>query len=177
MAGRDARGVGIQYLAMLVRPEEITQGEIQHALSMPISNPSKEHLRRPGHQAGASGTDSGNEVPEGMRFAMDMTDAQINPGLLPNLRPTRKLARTVGRALRDYGWFITDTSGADSFSLNLRHRPMHCGRRRGSTRHRLQRELLDGLITQSRIYTIVPSDQYPNQSLAPPNPPTGLIVN
>src|SRR5262249_49597527 len=36
-----SRGIGIQYLAMLVRPQEIAQGRIEHALSMPIKNTSR----------------------------------------------------------------------------------------------------------------------------------------
>lgn len=80
-----SRGVGIPYLAMLVRPEEILAGEIAHALSMPVRNPSMEFYLPPATKleryAGSPGgtCDTPGEtwpscvppnyaIPEGMRF-------------------------------------------------------------------------------------------------------------
>jgi hypothetical protein len=173
-----SRGVGIQYLAMLVRPEEISQGEIKHALSLPVSNPSKTTYVAPATKLEHSGSDSGNEIPEGMRFALDVTDAQIESWVATKPAAYQKLARTVARALRDYGWFVTDTSGAAHFQFEAQASADALWKAQGiDPASSTAENLLDGLITQSRIYTIVPSDQYPNQSLAPPNPPSGLSVN
>lgn len=171
-----SRGAGIPYLAMLVRPEEIMQGEIRHALSMPIRNtdgrifvPPATKLEYPDHPP--------DGIPEGMRFALRVADEQIEAWIasLPKELPvqTRFSARVIARALRDYGWFITDTSGGahlqfeDRISagekweaLGLDHREI-----RGKE---YPRDLLDGLLTRERIYAIVPSDEYPPDLQARP---------
>jgi hypothetical protein len=173
-----SRGVGIQYLAMLVRPEEIAKGEIKHALSVPITNPSKTFYVAPATKLEHPGSEISNPIPEGMRFALNVTDAQIESWVATKPAAYQKLARTVARALRDYGWFITDTSGAAHFQFEAQASADALWKAQGiDPASSTAANLLDGLITQSRIYTIVPSDQYPNQSLAPPNPPTGISVN
>ena len=54
-----------------------------------------------------------NSVPEGMRFSLRLTDAEIDAWL--NSRGytgvTRSTARTIAIGLRDYGWMVTDTDG------------------------------------------------------------------
>jgi hypothetical protein len=114
---------------MLVRPEEIMQGEIRHALSMPIRNTDGKlsvapatKIEHPSHP--------GDQIPEGMRFALKLTDEQIDewtaslPKHLPEV--TRYSARVIATALRDYGWFITDTS-VEPFRLDpiSPHGPSH----------------------------------------------------
>ncbi len=165
---KSSRGVGIQYLAMLVRPEEIAQGEIRHALSMPIRNTSGKLFLPPATKL--EHPDRPDGIPEGMRFALSVTDRDIDlwlKGLPPELpEGMRRYARTLARALRDYGWFITDTSGG----AHLQHEawvsageewtalglaPVEVGGKE------YPRDLLDGLLTQERIYAIVPSDRYP----------------
>jgi hypothetical protein len=51
-------------------------------------------------------------VPEGTRFSIDVTDTQIEAWL--NSRgytgTLRNTARTIARGLRDYGWFLGDSS-------------------------------------------------------------------
>jgi len=166
---RPSRGIGIQYLAMLVRPEEIVQGEIRHALSMPIINtdgevfvPPATKLEHPDHP--------GDQVPEGMRFALDVTDAEIDTWIrsLPRDLPEgmRRAARIIAAALRDYGWFITDTSGGAHLQFESRVTAGDQWTALGLDDLELggqeyPRDLLDGLITQDRIYTLVPSDRYP----------------
>jgi hypothetical protein len=170
------RGVGIQQLAMLVQPEEVALGVIRHGLSMPITNPDGSTYVAPATKVEHPG--SGTGVPEGMRFAIDVTDAEINAWVATKPAAYQKLARTVAVALRDYGWFITDTSGADGWQMESAESADALWRAQGIVPGPgTAPNLMDGLVTQSRIYAIVPSDQYPNQSLAPPNPPTGLIVN
>ena len=164
-----SRGCGIQYFAMLVVPEEIMQGEIRHALSMPIINtdgefyvPPATKLEYPDHPP--------DGIPEGMRFALQIDDAGIEawiaslPAGLP--QTTRNSARIIARALRDYGWFITDSSGGAQLQFEDYHTAGDEWRALGLDERTLDwieypRDLLDGLVTQDRIYALVPSDQYP----------------
>jgi hypothetical protein len=175
-----SRGVGIQYLAMLIRPEEIEKGVINHALSMPVANPDPTtHVAPATKTEGLSGSNSSKgAVPEGMRFALDVTDAQIESWVATKPSAYQRLARTIAHAMRDYGWFVTDHSGAAHIQLEADASAGDLWRAQGiEPGSSTLSDLLDGLITQSRIYTIVPSDQYPNQTLAPPNPPSGISVN
>ena len=166
---RPARGIGVQYLAMLVRPQEVVQGEIHHALSMPIRNtdgrqfvPPATKLEHPGRPAG---------IPEGMRFALDMTDAEIESWLAslpPEVERMRPYAGIVARALRDYGWFITDTSGGAHLQneawVSAGEKWSKLGMdtvRAGDKQY--PHDLLDGLMQRERIYALVPSDQYPGR--------------
>jgi hypothetical protein len=169
-----SRGVGIQYLAMLVRPEEIMQGEIKHALSMPISNPSKTFYVAPATKLEHPGSEIPNPIPEGMRFALDVTDEEIESWLATKSvsSATRNSLRIIARALRDYGWFITDTSGSAGWQFEERLTGEPGWEQVGLDEGSNPRDLMDGLLSQGRIYTIVPSDQYPDVSMAPPNPPT-----
>ena len=159
-----SREIGIAYLAMLVRPEEVSAGVICHALSMPIKNTSGQTFVAPATKLEFPTGRAG--IPEGTRFALDVTDAEISDwadGLPGKMRPA---GVAIAHALRDYGWFITDTSGGASLqfearvsaakrwdALGLRERPV------GSKVY--PRDLLDGLLLPSRIYVIVPSRQYP----------------
>lgn len=169
---KPSRGCGIPYLAMLGRPEEIMLGEIRHALPMVIRNTDgalfvapATKLEHPEH--------SPDGIPEGMRFALRVSDGEIEAWLrsLPSdlAEETRQSARVVARALRDYGWFISDTGGAASLqfesaasahekwrALGLDVRPFA-----GRLEHPSNpRNLLRGLMRDDRIYAIVPSDQY-----------------
>jgi len=75
----------------------------------------------PTGECGAQGqqntaTDRSKTVPEGMRFALNMTDGQIDDWLNSrNYTGTkRSTARIFAVALRDYGWIISDTTCWDS---------------------------------------------------------------
>lgn len=168
---KPSRGCGIQYLAMLVRPEEILAGVIEHALSMPVINTDGDFFVAPATKL--EHPDNPTGIPEGMRFAIDVTDTEIEAWIssLPTALPdaTRTTARIIARALRDYGWIITDTSGSahwqfeyigtapewvdlglDTLSADWKYYP---------------RDLMDGLVTKERIYALVPSDEYPAVSV------------
>lgn len=164
-----SRGIGIQYLAMLIRPQEIIAGRIDHALSMPIRNTDRNSSVPPATKVEGKGP-SRNAIPEGTRFALQVSDAEIEAWIdsLPAELPpaTRTTARILARAMRDYGWFITDnaggatiqfearvTAGEDWVRLGLDDREIHD--------KKYPRDLLDGLITPERLYAIAPSDQYP----------------
>ena len=163
-----SRGIGIQYLAMLVRPEEIAQGEIRHALSMPIRNTNGKYFVPPATKLEWPDNPA-NGIPEGMRFALDVSDHDIDEWLhmLPRglSESTRKSARIIATALREYGWFITDTSGAAHLQFEDRLTAEEDWRKLGLEMQTVggkeyPRDLLDGLFKEERIYTLVPSDQY-----------------
>jgi hypothetical protein len=163
-----SRGCGIQYLAMLVRSFEIACGEIRHALSMPIANPSGEEYVAPATKL--EHPELGAGIPEGTRFAIDVTDQEIEDWV--NALPaslseeTRSSARIIGAALRDYGWFVTDTSGGAHLQFEDRFTAEDDWVALGLGEQEVEwsvypRDLIDGLITEDNIYAIVPSDQYP----------------
>lgn len=166
-----SRGCGIQYLAMLVRPEEIIAGEIRHALSMPIRNTDGDFYVAPATKL--EHPDNPTGIPEGMRFALNVSDQEIEDWInsLPKQLPaqTKSSARTIAKALRDYGWFITDTSGGASIQLESRASAGNEWDSLGLGYYSVYYEqdypsnLLDGLMKPERIYALVPSDQYPNQ--------------
>jgi hypothetical protein len=164
---RPSRGIGVQYLAMLVRPEEVRQGEIRHGLSMPIRNTDGTEFVAPATKLEHPGRPVG--IPEGMRFALEFTEEEMEEwlqSLPPEVEQMKTYARIVGRALRDYGWFITDTSGG----AHLQHEAWVTAGEEWSALgletvevagKEYPRDLLDGLMQRERIYVLVPSDQYP----------------
>jgi hypothetical protein len=66
-------------------------------------------------------------------------------------------------ALRDYGWFITDTAGGAHFQFEDyatardKWNDLGLGERSIGWKN-YPTDLLDGLITRERIYAIAPSD-------------------
>jgi hypothetical protein len=167
-----SRGVGIQYSAMLVRPEEVAQGVIEHALSMPIRNTSGSEFVAPGTKLEFPGVRP-DGIPEGTRFALDVTDEQIDAHLasLPDSVPdiTKSSLKTIMVAMRDYGWFITDTAGSAHIQLESTTTAQKEWEELGMIDRDVggavyPRDALDGLIRESRIVAFVPSDQYPAPS-------------
>ncbi len=157
-----SRGVGINYLAMLVRPWEIKQGKIEHALSMPIPGTSGSFYVAPATKLEHPGKTG--SIPEGMRFALNVTEKQIDD-YVATLKTTAEVKRAVKIilvAMKDYGWFITDTSGAPTLQFeapeSARAKWNALGIFEDQTHPRFS---LGGFITADKIITIVPSDQYP----------------
>lgn len=163
-----SRGIGVNYLAMLVRPWEIEKGVIEHALSMPIIGTSGQFFVAPATKLEHPGK-VGN-IPEGMRFALRATDAEIDSYIatLTGLSAAKKRAvKIIFVALRDYGWFITDTAGGHTFQFEAPESAQAewerigvlPGQSVGGVEH--PRFSLYNFLTADRIITIVPSDQYP----------------
>jgi hypothetical protein len=163
-----SRGVGINYLAMLVRPWEIEQGKIEHALSMPIVGTSGSFYVAPAtklEHPGKVGT-----IPEGMRFALNVTydeiDTYVN-SLTALTAAKKKAIRVILVAMKDYGWFVTDTAGGhtlhfeapESAQAEWERIGVLPGQSIGGVEY--PRFTLSKFLTQDRIVTIVPSDQYP----------------
>ena len=94
-----------------------------------------------------------------MRFALDVSDDEIEAwvsSLPPEVEQMKGYARVIGRALRDYGWFITDTSGG----ANLQNEAWVSAGDRWSKLglatvrvggKEYPRDLLDGLLQRERI--------------------------
>jgi len=165
-----SRGCGIQYLAMLTRPEEIMQGAIRHALSMPAKNPNSKFFVPPATKTDGSKFGIPEGVPEGMRFALNVTDEVIEEwiqGLPKELgEATRYSARVIAVALRDYGWIITDNSGGAFFQFESNGTAGEKWKVLGLDKREIDgqeypRDLLNGLLKKERIYALVPSHQYP----------------
>ncbi len=171
-----SRGAGIPYLAMLVRGHEIVGGKIDHALSMTVVNTDGDSYFPPATKIEHKGLRK-NGLPEGIRFALDVTDDEVEawvnelPGDLSDA--TRRSARIIAHALRDYGWFVTDSSGGATLQFEARLTARDCWKEAGLENVEVDykefpRDLLDGLMTRERIYTLVPSDAYPDHLKARP---------
>lgn len=169
-----SRGAGIPYLAMLVRGQEIIQGEIRHALTLTVGNtdgflfvPPATKVEHPGVRR--------DGIPAGTRYALDITDLEIEHwiGTLPKELPkeAKLSARTIARALRDYGCFVVDSSGGSAMQFESRLTAGDIWAQVGLERMQVgwkeyPRDLLDGLLTPDRLYALVSSDQYPSHRLA-----------
>lgn len=169
-----SRGCGIPYLAMLVRPAEVAAGAVRHALSMPLLGVDKRAFVAP-----ATRTDGGEPgfgvvdgVPEGTRLALDVSDQDLQAWALAvpaRLGPAaRRSALTIGRALRDYGWFVTDHAGSAhlQFEDRLTAGPAWDALGLADVElagKRYPRDLLDGLVTRERIYALA-APPYPGQA-------------
>jgi hypothetical protein len=113
-----SRACGIAYFAMLVTPEEVAAGVIDHALSMSgVRNTSPDYVA-PAVKSDGS-TDGG--VPVGTRYALTMTDDEIDAWVESKAAELRPLARALGIALRDYGWIVTDTGGGAFIQIEDYH--------------------------------------------------------
>jgi hypothetical protein len=162
---RPSRGCGIQYLAMLVRPGEVADGAIRHALSMPAKGVDRLLYLPPATKTDGDRRGISNGVPEGMRFALRVTDAEIEAWIskLPAAlgSATRQSARIIARALRDYGWFITDYAGSahfqfeDRLTAGAQWTSLGLGKISAGWKE-YPRDLLDGLLQRERIYALAP---------------------
>lgn len=102
------------------------------------------------------------QIPSGMRFALDMKDADIDAWLATKTDYSarkKQTARIFAIALRDYGWIVGDTTcwGAH-FPLAGSANPVAKQKwaSLGITDETSQ-NLLDGLFTRERIYAVSPS--------------------
>jgi hypothetical protein len=102
-----SRGSGIPSYAGLVRPWEILQGRIEHALAFGYTEPAADKCVFP-----ASKTDGDSSlpysIPEGARLQLDptLTDADFDK---MGLNRTGKI---IARALQEYGMISVDHSGS-----------------------------------------------------------------
>jgi hypothetical protein len=105
------RGAGVPYLAGLVRPCEIEQGRIEHALAFAYDSPSAEYVY-PATKSDGIGEDP-TALPEGARLQLDpaLSDAEIRAW------GCKGPCLTIARALQKYGMYVIDNSGRDKVML------------------------------------------------------------
>lgn len=183
-----SRGVRIQHYAMVTEPAEVAAGEIRHALMMGVSNTMFGPVCTPGElETAAAGSTCGfalspaggvewaagpwttsalsdteqreRSVPEGMRLALRMSDAEIEAwldarGYTGTLRET---ARVFAVALVDYGWFVTDTGGTAPFNVSGSANVETAAAWRALGIEGDGRDLLFGLITRERLWVVEPA--------------------
>lgn len=109
-----SRGAGVPYLAGLVRPSEIRQGRIDHALAFGCNTPNSLFVfpatKSDGHGAFPS-------LPEGARLQLDprLTDRDFDEWKLS------KAGKIIARALQDYGMIVVDGSGHPKIYVEDEH--------------------------------------------------------
>lgn len=107
--GKHAGGAvaaGFSEMGGVVRPEEIAQGRIDHALSMTVPKP------RTGYVGPATATDGTNRapnaLPEGARI-------QLDPNFDVAAQSWPAWEKSVAKALQIYGAYVSDNGGTVAF--------------------------------------------------------------
>ena len=102
-SGFGSRGAGVPYLTGLIRPCEIAQGHIDHAIAFAFDTPSSSFVF-PATKSDGSGS---TEMPEGARLQLDpsLTDAQIKAWGCTGS------CLIIAHALQTYGMIVIDKSG------------------------------------------------------------------
>lgn len=159
-----SRGAGIQYLAMLVRPWEVSSGTIRHALTLSVKNTDGCLYVAPATKL-EHPENSCSGIPEGTRFKLNVSNTQIESWAVTRPSAYRNSGRIIAKALRDYGWIVTDTGSVAQSQFEDRITAGSqwdaLGLKPGTINGKIYpRDMLDGLITPSRIVTLVPGDQY-----------------
>lgn len=113
-------------------------------------------------------TDEGRSatIPHGMRFALDLTDADIEAWLDERGfdEPRRSTARVFAVAMRDYGFIIADTTcSVANIQTEGTANPVTRAKwaRLGLGDDLESRTILNGLITRERLYVVEPGDPVP----------------
>jgi hypothetical protein len=115
-SGFGSRGAGVTYLAGLIRPCEIKQGHIDHAIAFAYNYPCSSgtcsahgwpHYVYPATKSDGKGTETW-AFPEGTRLQLQATDSEINSWC----GSSSNTCAVIGRALRDYGMITIDNSGS-----------------------------------------------------------------
>ncbi len=110
-----------------------------------------------------SNAERAKTIPEGMRFALDVTDGQIDTWLDSRgyAGAIRNTARVFAVALRDYGWIVAETGcwgmhfETDSVIGSSARKWAELGIPNDGTNYP-KGDLLAGLITPERIYVVEP---------------------
>ena len=98
-------------------------------------------------------------IPEGMRLALHVSDTEIDAWLDERgyAEPKRGTARAFAVALRDYGWFITDTAGTAAFAVSGSANPDTEAAWRALGIEGDGFDLLFGLFTKERVWVVEPA--------------------
>jgi hypothetical protein len=101
-----SRGAGVPYLAGLIRPWEIAEGRIEHALAFGYELGRARRCVFPASKT--DGDDSRTDViPQGARLQLD---PELDVDRIEDLDAT---GRIIARALQKYGMYLIDNSGAN----------------------------------------------------------------
>jgi hypothetical protein len=95
----------------VVRPEEIQQGHIDHALSLVITSAKSHYIACPGTSSDGGNTGS-YSIPEGARLQLDPTfnvAAQSWPAW----------EKMMARAMQVYGAYVSDQNGVSPMTLTF----------------------------------------------------------
>ena len=191
------RGAGLSYYATLVTPDEISAGEIRHAIGISIPNTSygpectKQQLGTsaegsvcgtavaPASKFEWSGSKTpptmaepfrsiytlDKTIPEGMRFALNITDTEIDNWIASNsaLKNKTRSAETIKiiiKAMRDYGVIVVDTNNSiPHMQLVGGVNPKNADKWKSlglGPDSGINREILKGLITKDNLRVIEP---------------------
>jgi hypothetical protein len=102
-SGFGSRGAGVPYLAGLVRPCEISQGHIDHALAFAYQNTTSRFVR----PATKSDGTASSGMPEGSHLQLDPS---ISASTIAGWGCTGACL-TIARALQRYGMYLIDSAG------------------------------------------------------------------
>ena len=102
--GSDATAAHFGLLAGVIRVDELQAGRIRHALFVRADCDSGTFVY-PASGVGAPCADRAGAPPEGARFQLALSDAEIDELDVPGWK------RTIIRAMAEYGFFIGDTGG------------------------------------------------------------------
>lgn len=107
-------GDGTPYLAGMIRPFEIQQGHIDHALALAIQCPSSSFVYPAVKSDGRNSTTcGGTDIPEGSRVQLDpsLTDAQIQA------LGCTGTCLVIAHALQTYGAYVENDSGRNKLTV------------------------------------------------------------
>ncbi len=102
-SGFGSRGAGVPYLAGLIRPCEIAQGHIDHALAFSYQNTTPQFV----HPATKSDGHAGSGMPEGAHLQLDPS---ISDGAIRGWGCT-DACFIAAKAMQKYGMYLIDTAG------------------------------------------------------------------
>jgi hypothetical protein len=101
-----ANAVGFAQLAGVIRPEEIAQGRIDHALVITTPFTRSGFFACPAKHSDGK-FDDPRAIPEGARV-------QLDPSIDVDALPISSLGKVIARALQVYGAYVNDTGGTVS---------------------------------------------------------------
>ena len=106
-----SRGAGVPYLAGLVRPCELRQGRIEHALAFAYDHASPRYVH-PATKSDGNGSVA-TDLPEGSRLQLDPTLRQRDIEAWGCRGP----CLVIARALQRYGMYVIDNAGRPKVML------------------------------------------------------------
>jgi len=109
--GFTSRGAGVTYLSGLVRPWEVQQGRIDHALAFAYDYPAPKWIY-PAAKSDGKNADP-DALPEGARLQLDpaMTESELRAA------GCSTAAIVIARAMQQYGMYVIDNSGRPKIML------------------------------------------------------------